>query len=81
VEHKINSFQHDPLQVTNKTISRQGLANLCYALCHEIQIYKKILKISINLSELDLQQSLKELHQICPKEESISSCEYNSFLM
>jgi hypothetical protein len=63
----------------DKGITEAGLANVCRALCYEIQIYKRLLVEAINLNDDDRRQSLEELRQVCPLETSLSTrvCSYN----
>ena len=67
--HKIDShvFKED-LKVTNRTISFQGRRNVCFWLCEEIQLYKRLLWRGINLSEGDREVSLERINDTCPEE-------------
>jgi hypothetical protein len=59
----------------NETLSHLGRLNLCHALCDEIQIYKKLLHLAINIDEASESQSLDELLFSCPNEiRSIRRC-------
>jgi hypothetical protein len=44
--------------------------NLCYVLCPEIQLYKKILHFSLNLDTIQVEKSIDELALLCPDEAS-----------
>ena len=49
---------------------------LCYALCHEIQVYKEILQRAQNLTPEQVNESLEELAQTCPREvQSADACQ------
>ena len=69
-EHQ-NAAQHKALPVFNKTASREGITNLCRALCEEIQIYKRLLQRAVNLQAQDWEISLRELRDVCPDETSL----------
>eukprot|EP01082_Thalassiosira_pseudonana_P009766 g8724.t1 g8724 contig33:76630-77940(+) len=58
----------------NKEVSDESSVLLCERLCNEIQVYKHILKVSINLSEDQVQQSIDELAVSCPIEAESTSC-------
>mmetsp|Transcript_8181 Transcript_8181/g.18300 ORF Transcript_8181/g.18300 Transcript_8181/m.18300 type:complete len:967 (+) Transcript_8181:23-2923(+) len=58
----------------NTTLSDGSRELLCEKLCNEIQVYKKILGVSVNLSKEQVHQSLSELALSCPKETDASSC-------
>mmetsp|Transcript_15011 Transcript_15011/g.17128 ORF Transcript_15011/g.17128 Transcript_15011/m.17128 type:complete len:425 (+) Transcript_15011:192-1466(+) len=57
-----------PNPTQNKTLSQRGRLNLCRALCEEIQIYKKLLGLALNLDEKSEKRSLGELIISCPNE-------------
>lgn len=59
-----------PYPVAHRNLSPQGMANLCWLLCDEIQIYKQVLKLAQNLKWHGDQayQSIQRLAQHCPKE-------------
>lgn len=61
--------------VIKKEMSQEGLANACFFLCPEIQLYKKILKRAINLSDRDESSSLEDLAKSCPLEARSDYCE------
>merc|ERR1712129_62596 len=61
-------------QVTNRTISQQGILNACYFLCPEIQVYKQLILGALNLLKQDKIDSLKLLHKTCPKEATSTVC-------
>ena len=63
--------------VTNRTISAQGLKNLCYYLCSEIQIYKLVLKRSVNLNETDRLLPLQSINETCPIETSMDETNHD----
>ena len=66
-----NEAAEKPLPVSNRTISAGGMANLCRALCGEIQVYKKILSAAANLDERKLEETMGELRETCPEETSL----------
>ena len=53
---------------TTRTLSALGRSNLCRALCEEIQIYKKMLRLAVNLHDQHWNASLDELLRTCPQE-------------
>ncbi|KAL7489688.1 hypothetical protein ACHAW6_015376 [Cyclotella cf. meneghiniana] len=58
-----------------KKLSDESRFLLCDKLCNDIRVYKKILKVAVNLSPEQRQQSLEELKVSCPKEAIAESCE------
>eukprot|EP00804_Cyclotella_cryptica_P028033 CCRYP_003894-RA/>CCRYP_003894-RA protein AED:0.00 eAED:0.00 QI:171/-1/1/1/-1/1/1/2577/1135 len=58
-----------------KELSDESRFLLCEKLCNEIQVYKKILNVAVNLSEEQRQQSFEELKVSCPREAIAESCE------
>eukprot|EP00956_Cyclotella_meneghiniana_P039386 scaffold170964_cov126-Cyclotella_meneghiniana.AAC.1 len=48
---------------------------LCEKLCNEIQVYKKVLTVAMNLNTKQKQKSFEELKASCPKEAATESCE------
>ena len=56
------------LAVSDRNISAAGMANLCRALCREIEIYKQILSVADNFSKEQVKESLRELHRTCPRQ-------------
>ena len=67
-ESKVNVAADMNLPVSNSTLSPLGWRNLCRAMCHEMQIYKMMLKRASNLNEDDVKESIKEVREICPEE-------------
>jgi hypothetical protein len=49
-------------------VSDEGKANLCFALCEEIQVYKKFLNMAQNFNESQVRESIAEVIAVCPKE-------------
>jgi hypothetical protein len=47
---------------------------ICEKLCNEIQVYKRILRESVNLSEDQMEESIVELSHSCPIEAAATSC-------
>uniref|UniRef100_A0A7S4JZD7 Uncharacterized protein n=1 Tax=Odontella aurita TaxID=265563 RepID=A0A7S4JZD7_9STRA len=68
VDVPVNSASDKALPVADKSVSGGGIANLCRALCGEIQIYKALLARASNLVEDDRRASLEELRETCPEE-------------
>jgi hypothetical protein len=58
----------------SKYLSHESKRLICAKLCNEIQNYKKILRLSINLSEEQVQESVDELGLGCPKEAFATTC-------
>jgi hypothetical protein len=56
-------------------LSPKAMKNLCFWLCWEIQIYKKLIANAVNLNQRDKETSMRELAQSCPMEAaSETSC-------
>jgi hypothetical protein len=53
---------------TTTQLSDAAMANLCRALCPEIQIYKRILREASNLNQSQRRESLEEVRALCPME-------------
>ncbi|KAK1740159.1 hypothetical protein QTG54_009109 [Skeletonema marinoi] len=73
VQHKNGFEKHENINSNNETkqshssfLSISARQNLCRALCREIQIYKQLLQLAINLDEMDKEVSLSELEELCP---------------
>ena len=67
VPHK-NEWNTENGMTPNKTLSYVGRSNLCKALCEEIQIYKMLLHLAVNIDPVSEKQSLNELLHSCPNE-------------
>jgi len=57
-----------------KHLSEESKKLVCDKLCNEIQVYKEILRRSINLSEEQVEESIRELSESCPRETAASTC-------
>ncbi|KAL3784451.1 hypothetical protein HJC23_002495 [Cyclotella cryptica] len=57
-----------------KYLSDESRVLICEKLCNEIQVYKQILKVSVNLIEEQIQESISELKLSCPIEAEAQSC-------
>ncbi|KAL7553226.1 hypothetical protein ACHAWF_016488 [Thalassiosira exigua] len=55
-------------------LSDSSKVALCEALCHEIQVYKDIIKRAVNLDQNAVSESMDELRQKCPKEATENQC-------
>ena len=66
-------------QVDNATMSEEGIHNLCYALCKEMQVYKQLLLKSLNLNEDEKQISINRVADICPLEMSYDNIDQCTF--
>lgn len=78
---RLRPFSHwkpdvDPAQLpaTNRTLSAEGMTNLCLALCHEIQIYKELLDKGVNIDVAEGQVAKSILQQKCPKQVQSNVC-------
>jgi hypothetical protein len=71
-----NNIRNDTTDVLvdEKFLSDKSRALLCERLCNEIQVYKKILHISVNLNEEQIRQSMEEVKKSCPTEAVATSC-------
>merc|ERR1712154_380102 len=75
--HKVKKITHSKgkkLPVTNRTISKEGIKNICRVLCTEIQLYKQLIWRGVNLDIEDKKLSLKALENTCPVQTSIDEC-------
>ncbi|KAL7480649.1 hypothetical protein ACHAW6_006322 [Cyclotella cf. meneghiniana] len=57
-----------------KYLSDKSRALICEKLCNEIQVYKRILKVSVNLTAKQIKESIAELKHSCPIEAEATSC-------
>jgi hypothetical protein len=55
-------------------LSDESISILCHALCNEIQVYKKVLRQALNISQDQLRVSLIELKETCPDEAIAKEC-------
>ena len=55
-------------------LSNESRALICEKLCNEIQIYKEILRSSVNLSGENFRSSIFKKVQRCPKEARAETC-------
>jgi len=69
--HKNKSVKEEK----DKYLSDESTANICRALCEEIQVYKQILIQAENLDDSDFVESMKELSQYCPVQAERSECD------
>lgn len=69
-----NSTGDQTKLVDEKYLSDESRALICEKLCNEIQVYRKILSVSINLNDEQVQQSMEEVENSCPSEASATSC-------
>jgi len=60
--------------VFNRTMSEEGMHNLCRVLCSEIQLYKKLISSATNLNVTERAETLKDLWDKCPNEATSSKC-------
>lgn len=70
--NNVNKASGDEL----KYLSDKSKGLICEKLCNEIQNYKKILRLSINLSEKKVQESIDELMNSCPVEAMADTCNF-----
>ncbi|KAL7518541.1 hypothetical protein ACHAWX_003361 [Stephanocyclus meneghinianus] len=59
---------------TEKYLSDKSRALICEKLCNEIQVYKRILTVSVNLTEKQIKESIAELRLSCPIEAQATTC-------
>mmetsp|Transcript_46958 Transcript_46958/g.114561 ORF Transcript_46958/g.114561 Transcript_46958/m.114561 type:complete len:517 (+) Transcript_46958:110-1660(+) len=65
---------HEPQRSTKD--ENINWANLCHALCDEIQVYKKILCNAHNLNRTQIDHSINEVREMCPDETiEVRQCE------
>lgn len=57
-----------------KYLSDKSRMLICAKLCNEIRNYKKILRLSVNLSEEQVQESIDEVKSSCPIEALSTTC-------
>jgi hypothetical protein len=68
--NNVNEASDDKL----KYLSNESKRLICEKLCNEIQNYKKILRLSVNLGEEQVQKSVDELMNSCPIEAKSTTC-------
>jgi hypothetical protein len=72
---QVNKGQKNHTRASS-SLAINAIANLCHALCAEIQYYKRFLSLAENLSPSDVRTSLQELIATCPDEsETVRECE------
>jgi hypothetical protein len=49
----------------SRFVTKQGLYQVCSALCHELVVYKKMIQYASNLNEKDKAESFEELDAMC----------------
>lgn len=75
VVHRLPSKnENKKYQPEDKYVSAAGVRHLCAALCDEIQVYKHILHLAVNLPPSQVEESIQELRQTCPTEVDQSAC-------
>lgn len=67
---RINTGNH----AESKFLKDESRLWICFKLCNEIQVYKRILFDSINLSDEQVEESMAELNLSCPIEAAATSC-------
>jgi len=73
--HNVEKVTHRSAdKVQNRTMSSEGVQNLCHVLCEEIQLYKKLIIRAKNLDESAKYNSLRRLGSRCPYEVSVENC-------
>jgi len=73
--NRVNSITHyecSTPKVTNRTVSKEGISNLCRHLCTDIQWYKKLITSAINSNDEDKMTTFDELKKTCPIEASLT---------
>lgn len=51
---------------------------LCHELCVEIQYYKMLLRLALNINKTQYQTSIKELQASCPYEARLKQCDFHT---
>jgi hypothetical protein len=69
-----NTKNASPKRQEDLELSPIAQSRLCHALCHEIQVYKELLRRAKNLNEKDVATSMEELRISCPIETDLESC-------
>lgn len=59
----------------DRNLSKSGLQQLCLALCREIKAYIDLLHLAINLSPVEVKESLRLLRMTCPRQVDDTTCE------
>ena len=61
----------------NATMQKEGLLNLCHALCKEMRTYAKILSNAVNLNPHEVNQTLNALRDKCQEQvdQNFENCE------
>jgi len=58
----------------DKYLSEEAQRYLCQALCDEIQVYKRFLKLAVNINVTQLNDSMENLREYCPAEADAEEC-------
>lgn len=58
----------------NKELTPRAQQLLCAALCQEVQVYKHLLHVALNLTPKQVRESLRELRHSCPLEADAHEC-------
>lgn len=83
-ENILNGPKHLDIALTRKNASTKNGGDMylsdvaqrriCMELCQEIQTYKQILQRAVNLSPLDVAQSMRDMAESCPVETASQTC-------
>jgi hypothetical protein len=55
-------------------LSEDAMGNLCRTLCHDIQIYKKVIQQSMNLGDFAYTQAQSHVAISCPEQAMLDTC-------
>eukprot|EP00547_Thalassionema_nitzschioides_P008492 CAMPEP_0194229488 /NCGR_PEP_ID=MMETSP0156-20130528/43917_1 /TAXON_ID=33649 /ORGANISM="Thalassionema nitzschioides, Strain L26-B" /LENGTH=409 /DNA_ID=CAMNT_0038962041 /DNA_START=31 /DNA_END=1260 /DNA_ORIENTATION=- len=69
----MDSLRYDSLPYVDRYLSPEGITNLCWILCDEIQVYKQLLRRAKNLEKDQYQDSMTRLAEHCPNEAAAAS--------
>ena len=69
-ERNINSYTNPD----DKYLSDDSKKLLCAYLCDEIQVYKQLLGMAVNLRSEQVDQSMQELRKTCPIQADMPAC-------
>lgn len=76
----VSHWRYKEYPMKDRSISKEGLVNLCRQLCTEIQHYKDILEAGINIEETQLEASMNILKESCPIQAAATDCPMNEEL-
>ena len=72
----VSTLRSKNRSASNKTLTNTAKDLLCFTLCTEIQVYKSLLYRAVNLNPAQIEESMQELRNQCPREADLPACPY-----